>query len=119
MNTNEDYYHDALIKYIGRSDVFDGWHFEGEVIYENLVWKTDVKRKPTKSEFEANVVICKNEEPLKMLRAVRDGMLRQTDHWALSDTTEMTEAQSNYRQALRDITKTYSSLSEVVWPEKP
>jgi hypothetical protein len=31
----------------------------------------------------------------------------------------MTSAQTTYRQALRDITDTYSSLDDVVWPEKP
>jgi len=31
----------------------------------------------------------------------------------------MTDAQTAYRQALRDITNTYSSLDDVVWPEKP
>jgi len=31
----------------------------------------------------------------------------------------MTEAQTAYRQALRDITDTATSLDDVVWPEKP
>lgn len=29
------------------------------------------------------------------------------------------EAQLAYRQALRDITNTYTSLDDVVWPTKP
>jgi len=52
------------------------------------------------------------------LRQVRNQMLAETDWWASSDLT-MTDAQTAYRQALRDITDTYSSLNDVVWPEKP
>ena len=52
------------------------------------------------------------------LRQIRNQMLVETDWWASSDLT-MTDAQTSYRQALRDITNTYSSLDDVVWPEKP
>ena len=52
------------------------------------------------------------------LRAERNQRLANTDWWASSDLT-MTEAQTAYRQALRDITETYSSLDDVVWPTKP
>ena len=31
----------------------------------------------------------------------------------------MTQEQADYRQSLRDSTDTYSSLDDVVWPEKP
>lgn len=56
--------------------------------------------------------------PLKLLRAERNQRLANTDWWASSDLT-MTEAQTAYRQALRDITNTYTSLDDVVWPEVP
>jgi len=57
-------------------------------------------------------------EPLKALRQERDRLIAATDWWASSDLT-MTAEQTAYRQALRDITETYSSLDEVVWPTKP
>ena len=57
-------------------------------------------------------------EPLKALRAERNRLLAETDWWASSDLT-MTAEQTAYRQALRDITETYSSLDDVVFPEKP
>ena len=57
-------------------------------------------------------------EPLKLLREERDRRIAQTDWWASSDLT-MTDAQTAYRQALRDITETYSSLDDVEWPTKP
>ena len=57
-------------------------------------------------------------EPLKLLRAERDRLIAQTDWWVLPDRTA-TDEQLAYRQALRDITDTYSSLDTVVWPTKP
>ena len=57
-------------------------------------------------------------EPLKALREERNRLIAETDWWALSDQT-MTAEQTAYRQALRDITDTYTSLDDVVWPTKP
>ena len=57
-------------------------------------------------------------EPMKELRAERDRLIAATDWWASSDLT-MTDAQTAYRQALRDITEDYSSLVDVEWPTKP
>ena len=70
----------------------------------------------------ADVVAKRDElvasQPLKELRAERDRKIAETDWWALQDVT-MTPEQTAYRQALRDITDTYSSLEDVVWPVKP
>src|SRR6056300_1013865 len=68
-------------------------------------------------------IIAKNEEvepvePLRYLRAERNRLIAETDWWASSDLT-MTAEQTAYRQALRDITDTYTSLDDVVWPTKP
>ena len=57
-------------------------------------------------------------QQLNALRRARNEKLQQTDWWAVSDRT-MTQDQAYYRQALRDITNTYSSLKDVVWPTKP
>ena len=59
-----------------------------------------------------------DEEKLQQLRGSRDLLLMNTDVWALSDRT-MTDAQKKYRQDLRDITKTATSLDDVKWPTKP
>ena len=70
----------------------------------------------------ADVVAKRDElvaaQPLKELRAERDRLIAATDWWASSDLT-MTAEQTAYRQALRDITNTYTSLDDVVWPTKP
>jgi hypothetical protein len=57
-------------------------------------------------------------EPMRLLREERNRRLAETDWWAMSDRT-MTEAQTTYRQALRDITDSATSLDDVTWPTKP
>ena len=83
------------------------------------VYETDPANFPiTYAQFDAKRTELNNAEPLRLLRVERDKKLAETDWWASSDLT-MTTAQTNYRQALRDITDTYTSLSDVVWPTKP
>ena len=57
-------------------------------------------------------------EPMRLLREERNRRLAETDWWAMSDRT-MTSAQTTYRQALRDITDSATSLDDVTWPTKP
>jgi uncharacterized short protein YbdD (DUF466 family) len=59
-------------------------------------------------------------EPLRLLRIERDKKLIECDWTQFPDVPEPTRlAWQDYRQALRDITNTYTSLNGVVWPEKP
>ena len=55
---------------------------------------------------------------MRLLREERDRLIAATDWWAGSDHT-MTAAQTTYRQALRDITDSATSLDDVTWPTKP
>ena len=57
-------------------------------------------------------------EPMKKLREQRDIKLTETDWWASSDLT-MSDERKKYRQDLRDITKSTTSLDDVKWPTKP
>ena len=57
-------------------------------------------------------------EPMRLLREERNRRLAETDWWASSDLT-MTSAQTAYRQALRDIPASATSLDDVTWPTKP
>ena len=57
-------------------------------------------------------------EPMKLLREERNRRIAETDWWASSDLT-MSAERTAYRQNLRDITETFSSLDDVVWPDKP
>ena len=67
-------------------------------------------------EYDNNAVEA--ESKIIALRNERNRLIAETDWWASSDLT-MTAEQTAYRQALRDITNTYTSLDDVVWPTKP
>jgi len=60
------------------------------------------------------------KESLIQLRIIRNQLLSATDYMGNSDVT-MTDAWKTYRQALRDITDTYSSMSDdgFAFPTKP
>lgn len=55
------------------------------------------------------------------LRAKRNTLLAETDHYALSDQT-LSDDMRTYRQSLRDITNgltTVEDVNSVTWPTKP
>ena len=51
-------------------------------------------------------------------RAVRDELIKETDWWACSDRT-MSQAEIDYRQALRDLPQQEMFPMEITWPTKP
>ena len=74
--------------------------------------------------WDASAVATKEAElisafKLQELRTERNRLIAETDHWVLSDTADATSAQITYRQALRDITDSATSLDDVTWPTKP
>lgn len=85
---------------------------------DDLEWLDSSQTEPTEAEITAKVSELQAAEPLRLLREERNRLIADTDWWASSDLT-MTQAQIDYRQALRDITNTYSSLDGVIWPVKP
>jgi hypothetical protein len=107
--TNSDEFRQMFRKVIGTTDNGSAIESDNSADWpEGLTWEVvDNKR----TELNA-------AEPMKKLRAERDKLITATDWWASSDLT-MTAEQTAYRQALRDITETYSSLDDVVWPTKP
>lgn len=72
----------------------------------------------TWSEVSAKLDELTSAEPMRLLREERDRLIAATDWWAGSDLA-MTDAQTAYRQALRDITDSATSLDDVTWPTKP
>jgi chromosome segregation ATPase len=82
---------------------------------------------------EAEITVRKNEEAewdnnntpfslaMESLRMKRNSLLTETDYLALSDNT-MSEAMTNYRQELRNITEgltTVEDVEAVTFPTKP
>ena len=75
----------------------------------------------TKAEHEAAYQAGLDAEAAAAVRYQRDGLLAETDFYALSDVT-MSEDMTTYRQALRDITAHSNfphNLTDDDWPEKP
>ena len=78
----------------------------------------------TWSAVSAKQTELTNAAPMTELRRQRNEKLAETDWWGASDNT-MTTAQTNYRQALRDLpdgaepTLTDGVLGNVTWPSKP
>ena len=55
---------------------------------------------------------------MAFLRLQRDAKLSETDWWAMPDSPTMSEAQTQYRQDLRDLPSTVD-INNIVWPTKP
>ena len=72
----------------------------------------------TWSAVSAKKTELTNAEPMRLLREERDRRLAETDWMGNSDVT-MSDAWKTYRQELRDITKSATSLDDVTWPTKP
>ena len=89
--------------------------------YEDVVW-LDERAKPSKSVWQAEYDTLVAEIPLNEVRVVRNRLLAETD-WEIvihkEKGTNIPTALKTYRQALRDITDSATSLDDVTWPEKP
>lgn len=78
---------------------------------------TDEEFKPVK-DFQDAWAAGQADRDMADLRIERNRLLAETDFYGNSDVT-MTAGMKTYRQKLRDITKTATSLDDVVWPTKP
>lgn len=56
--------------------------------------------------------------PPHVARQQRNTLLAETDWWAVADRT-MTQAEIDYRQALRDVPAQAGFPENVTWPTKP
>ena len=97
------------------------YHF----LNNQLVWEDSKVTKPTDAEIQAKIAELIAAEPLRQLREQRNQLLQQSDWMAVSDRV-MTQAQIDYRQALRDLPATADpqldengNLTNVTRPERP
>ena len=90
-----------------------------KMVDDKLVQLTDAEEATRDAEEKAWADV-KADRDLKELRSNRNILLAETDWKANSDVT-MSTAWKNYRQALRDITKTYKSMDDegFTFPTKP
>ena len=83
-----------------------------------IEWHSKDISQPSDDAIATKLDELKAAEPMRLLRVERDRLIAATDWWASSDLT-MSSTQTKYRQDLRDITKTATSLDDVTWPTKP
>jgi len=91
--------------------------------YDSLIWQDENNPKPTLAEINQAIELLTQQAPLKELRRLRNQKLAESDWMAVSDRV-MTQAQIDYRQALRDLPQTadpqldeQGNLTNVTWPE--
>jgi len=73
------------------------------------------------ADIEAQFPAVEFDMAMEDLRAKRNNLLKETDHYALSDQT-LSDDMRTYRQSLRDITNgltTKAEVDAVVFPTKP
>ena len=85
-----------------------------------LTWTDPKLTEPTTEEIQKKYDELRAAQPLNEVRAVRNMKLAETDWTQNRDVTLSNDADwKTYRQALRDITKTYKTLDTVKWPTEP
>ena len=90
-----------------------------------LEW-LDERPQPNEAEIQAKIAELQAAEPMRLLRLERDRLIASTDWWVLPDRTA-TQAQLDYREALRDLPSNspnaaldeQGQLINVTWPEMP
>ena len=106
-----DFLHEVIIE-VNDSDehYIAGWNVEG------TAQPTDAQLNAVESDANATEATDK----LNYLRKIRNNKLAETDWTQNRDVTLSNDADwKTYRQALRDITDSATSLDDVTWPEKP
>ena len=98
---------------------------ELRMCWEHVIVIADGVTKPTKAEFDAKYNELVNAEPIRLLRQQRNQLLQKSDWMAVSDRV-MTQAQIDYRQALRDLPANSTpaldengQLTGITWPTPP
>jgi hypothetical protein len=100
--------------------------------YEDLQWISETTPKPSKEELDAKVAELEANEPMRVVREVRNYLLQQSDWTQGADIrllrgSEWCNAWDTYRQLLRDLTLTeiqphiddFGVISNINWPSKP
>ncbi len=100
-------------------------------VYSGIEWLDKAQKIPTEDEVTAKLNELENEEPMRLLREVRNKLISETDWTQLKDVdldVVREKNWKNYRQALRDLpaksapkVDIYGNLdmSSVDWPTKP
>ena len=118
--------HTKIEEYVGRKI-----DFSQEVIIELndndehyiAGWNIEGTAQPTDAQLnavESDANATETADKLNHLRKIRNDKLAETDWTQSRDVTLSNDsAWATYRQALRDITDSATSVDDVTWPTKP
>ena len=95
----------------GSTTTFPKWESESDNLYSER-WQQMVSDNITPSDYVARPATWGR------VRSERNQLLRDTDWQASSDRT-MSDAETTYRQALRDLPSTNSDPTKIVFPDAP
>jgi hypothetical protein len=98
-------------------------------LYSDIIWE-DSRPIPTESNLRDINIIIKNEMPSKILRFLRNLVLKNCDMYGLTDyphsSNEIKTAWLTYRQKLRDLPSIQTpllnendELINIIWPTDP
>ncbi len=88
------------------------------VEYNIQTGETIVREHTQAEKDELTAMQPTTDEKWVRIRSKRDMLLRECDWWASSDLT-MSDAQTAYRQNLRDLPASESNPDDIVFPDKP
>lgn len=84
-----------------------------------MTWE-DERDPPTRENIDTWGTEAEARIKLRRLRLERNERLQETDWSQSADVPEATKTVwQAYRQELRDITETYNTIDDVVWPTPP
>ena len=126
MTNNVD---EKWLKLEAISELCRGCSYSYEEHTDTFYWSPkNTQYRPSDEAIEAKRQELISNYPLKLLRETRDRLLQETDWWTIrqSEGIEMTQAQKEYRTALRNLPSTSNpkiddnlKLTNVTWPTKP
>lgn len=93
--------------YTQRLEMEEYTHASQKTLGWNIIELTEEEKETTLNNFKS------------LFRDQRNRLILETDHWMMSDTPEPTQAQLDYRQALRDVPAQAEFPQNIVWPTKP
>jgi len=115
-------YYDAVKEIVGIDNMIGG-NINGPI--SNIEFIEGFTDLPTEEQIQSKMSELQAAEPMRLLRLERNRKITETDWWVLPDRTT-SQAQKDYRQALRDLPSTaepqldeQGKLTNVTWPTKP
>ena len=100
--------------------------------YDQIVWYSTDQTLPTLAEIEEKIIELEANEPMRVLREIRDWYLKESDWTQMQDLrtirgAEWCAAWDNYRVQLRNLPESgitpyfdeMNFIQGVTWPTKP